>query len=65
MHGNRDNLRSRAAVKQAEKDIDAITIRYRAAYSALEKLGLGEEQRELQPLDNADVSTANVFRVHQ
>ena len=61
VRGQRDNLRSMAAVHRVQEDIEAIAARYRVAYSALERLGMGNAQRDLRPLNHSDITTANVF----
>jgi hypothetical protein len=61
VRGQRDNLRSMAAVTRVQEDIEAIAARYRVAYIALERLGMGNAQKEFQPLNRSDITTANVF----
>jgi hypothetical protein len=59
--GQRDNLRSQAAIKRVTEEVRGIVSRYRASYSALVRLGLGEGKSDLQVLNDSDLSTANVF----
>lgn len=56
----REGLRTPAVFKRVEDDIRSAAIRYRAAYSALTKLGLGE-QSDFQILTPQDISIAQVF----
>jgi hypothetical protein len=61
VRGQRDNLRSMAAVHRVQEDVESIAARYRVAYSALERLGIGNAQKEFRPLNHSDITTANVF----
>jgi hypothetical protein len=59
--GQNENTRAWAGIKQAEESIQVVASRYRAAYHALTKLGIDDVQEGLQPLNDHDLKTANVF----
>jgi hypothetical protein len=65
IHGQRDTLRSRATIKRVDKDVDVAISRYRAAYSALKKLGIKDAEEGLQELQQSDISTSNVFQFNR
>jgi hypothetical protein len=65
IHGQNNNLRSRAAIKRVDSDVDYAATRYRAAHSALISLGLGQDNQDLQMLRAEDITTANVFNAER
>jgi hypothetical protein len=60
-HHGRDYFRSQATIKRAGQDVEFAASRYKAAYSALEILGLGAANRRFKTLTAEDISLAHVF----
>ena len=60
-HHGRDYLHSQATIKHAGQDIDFAASRYKAAYWALEILGLGAANRWFKTLMAEDISLAHIF----
>jgi hypothetical protein len=65
IHGQNNNLRSHAAIKRVDSDVDYAVTRYRTAHSALISLGLGQDNQDLQMLRAQDITTANVFNAER
>jgi hypothetical protein len=65
VRGQRENLRSQAAINRIDSELSTIASRYRAAYSALITLNIPDAQKELQPLLSSDISTSNAFQLNR
>ena len=63
--GQRENLRSKAALRHADSDINLIVARYNAAHSALSRLNIIAEYPDLRVLTPKDLTIANVFEPHR
>ncbi|KIM27650.1 hypothetical protein M408DRAFT_24310 [Serendipita vermifera MAFF 305830] len=60
LRGQADNFRSQAAIKRVQGEITFVAERYKTTYAALQTLGENINP-ELMPLEDSDISAANVF----